>query len=90
MKRKAFDPDALAAVLALPPEALGSLLVTVRGRGAVLIENHRGVERFDEDYLRVRAQRGDFSVRGSRIRIRALGRGVLAVEGDIRAMEWEG
>ena len=90
MKRKSCDPEALAARLELPPEALGALLVTVHGRGAVLIENHRGVEQFSEDYLRVRALRGGFSVRGGRIRIRALGRGILAVEGDIRAMEWEG
>ncbi len=88
MKTKRFVRERLAEKLSLPPEAFGALLVTAAGHG-VLIENHRGVEEFSEDYLRVRAQRGSFAVRGSGIRIRALCRGVLALEGEIVAMEWD-
>lgn len=88
MNTKRFDGERLAEKLSLPPEALGALLVTAVGRG-VLIENHRGIEEFCGEYLRVRGRRGRLAVWGSGIRIRALGRGVLALEGDIRSMEWE-
>ncbi len=74
MRRVRIDSASLAEKLLLPPEALGALRVTAVGKGSVLIENHRGVDQFDEDYLRVRAARGSFAVWGSGIRIRALGR----------------
>ena len=89
MKRRRVDREALAERLALPPEALGALRVTVVGRGGVLIENHRGVDQFGEEYIRVRSVRGNFAVWGSDIRIRALARDVLILEGDLRSMEWE-
>ena len=60
MKRKGLDREALAGKLELPPESLGALRVTAVGRGGVLIENHRGVDAFSEDYIRVRAARGSF------------------------------
>ncbi len=89
MRRVRIDSASLAEKLLLPPEALGALRVTTVGKGSVLIENHRGVDQFDEDYLRVRAARGSFAVWGSGIRIRALGRGVLCLEGEVHSMEWE-
>ena len=89
MKRKKLDREALAGKLELPPESLGALRVTAVGRSGVLIENHRGVDTFGEDYIRVRAARGSFAVRGSGISIRALARGVLILEGEFVTMEWE-
>ncbi len=89
MRRKALDTDALAERLQLPPEALGSLLVTAVGRHRVLIENHRGVAQYSDAFLRLNAAEGAFSVYGDGITIRVLGRHKLAIEGDIRTMEWE-
>ena len=89
MRRKLPDADALAERLELPTEALGSLLVTAVGRRRVLIENHRGVIQYSDVCLLVRAGEGAFAVYGDGIRIRLLGRHKLAIEGDIRSMEWE-
>ena len=88
MRRKKRDIDALAERLELPTEALGSLLVTAIGR-RVLIENHRGIVQYSDVYLCLNAAEGSFAVYGEGIRIHALGRHKLAIEGDIRSMEWE-
>ena len=89
MRRKKPDADALAERLELPEEALGSLLVTAIGRRRVLIENHRGVLQFSDAFLLLKAAGGTFGICGDGIRIRMLGRHRLAIEGDIRSMEWE-
>lgn len=89
VRRKKPDVDALAERLELPAEALGSLLVTAIGRRRVLIENHRGIAQYSDAYLRLDAAEGAFAVFGDGIRISVLGRHKLAVEGDIRSMEWE-
>ncbi len=89
MRAKRWDPDLLAERLELPAEALGSLLVTAVGRRRVLVENHAGIELYCESCLRLRAAEGCLAVYGDGIRIRMLGRRVLAIEGDIRSMEWE-
>lgn len=88
--RKRIDPEALAEKLELPLEALGSLLVTAVGNRRLLIENHRGIELFSEFCLRLRAAEGCFAVYGDGLCIRSLGGRTLAVEGNIRSMEWEG
>ena len=89
MRGRKVDLDALAERLELPAEALGSLLVTAVGRGRMLIENHRGVLQYSELCLRMRGAEGTLAVYGEGIRIRLLGKGKLAIEGDIRSMEWE-
>ena len=82
LHRNRMDPD-------LPPEALGALLVTAVGRRRMLIENHRGIAQYSEVCLRLNAAEGCLSVFGDGIRICVLGRHKLAIEGDIRSMEWE-
>ena len=89
MRRKALNTDLLAEGLDLPEEALGSLLVTAVGRRRVLIENHRGIVRYSDVCLCLNDAGGSFSIYGSDIRIRVLGRHKLAIEGNIGSMEWE-
>ena len=89
LHRNRMDPDTLAERLELPPEALGALLVTAVGRRRMLIENHRGIAQYSEVCLRLNAAEGCLSVFGDGIRICVLGRHKLAIEGDIRSMEWE-
>ena len=90
MFNKRLDPEALAEKLELPREALGALLVTAVGQRRLLIENHRGIALYSDVCLRLRSAEGCFAVCGDGLRIRALGGNVLAIEGDIRSMEWEG
>ena len=90
MLNKRFDPEALAEKLELPREALGALLVTAVGQRRLLIENHRGIVLYSEACLRLKAAGGTFAVYGEGLRIRTLGGRTLAVEGNIRSMEWEG
>lgn len=89
MRRKKIDLDAAAERLELPAEALGALLVTVIGKSRVLVENHRGIEQYSEEYIRLGAQGGAVSVYGSGIRMRILGKNKLALEGKIRSVEWD-
>lgn len=89
MREKKIDLDALAERLELPREALGSLLVTAVGRRRLLVENHRGIVQYSEVCVRLRSEEGEFSVFGDALRIRVLGKQKLALEGDIRSMEWE-
>ncbi len=89
MRRKKIDLDAAAEKLELPGEALGALLVTAIGKSRVLVENHKGIEQYSEEYIRLSSQSGALSVYGSRLRIRILGKSRLALEGRIRSMEWE-
>lgn len=81
--------DAAAERLELPQEAFGALLVTAVGRGHVLIENHRGIEQYGMEYIRLRVKGGSLAVFGSGLRIHTLGKSKLALEGKIRSMEWE-
>lgn len=89
MRLKKADPDLLAERLELPREAAGALLVTAIGNERVLIENHRGILQFGDVCIRLRAREGAFSLCGEKLRIRLLGRHTMAIEGDIRSMEWE-
>ena len=89
MSRKILDADALAERLELPREALGALLVTAVGRTRLLIENHRGVASYSDVCLRIRSAGGCLAVYGEKMTIRSLGGRTLAIEGEIRSMEWE-
>lgn len=89
MRRRKVSLDAAAEGLELPPEAFGALLVTAVGNGRVLIENHRGIEQYSREYIRLRAKSGGIAVFGSGLAIRTLGKSKLALEGKIRSMEWE-
>lgn len=89
LRRKKLDLDSAAEKLTLPGEALGALLVTVIGRRRILIENHLGIEQYSEEYIRLGDRAGALCVFGSRLKIRVLGKSKLALEGEIRSLEWE-
>lgn len=88
-RRKKLDLDSAAERLALPEEALGALLVTVIGRRRILIENHRGIEQYSADFIRLSDRAGALCVYGSGLGIRLLGKSKLALEGEIHSLEWE-
>ena len=87
LKKIAFSD--IAEKLELPAEAVGALLVTVSGRGRILIENCLGVVHFSADAVCVRAKEGRLTVYGKGLKISALGRGKMLLRGDVGSMEWE-
>lgn len=89
VRRKKIDLDAAAEKLELPGEALGALLITVIGKSRVLVENHRGIEQYSKEFIRLAARGGAVSMYGSGIKLRILGKNKLALEGNIRSMEWD-
>ena len=89
LRGKKIDLDAAAEKLELPGEALGALLITVIGKSRVLVENHRGIEQYSKEFIRLAARGGAESIYGSGIKLRILGKNKLALEGNIRSMEWD-
>ena len=89
MRGKKIDLDAAAEKLELPGEALGALLITVIGKSRGLVENHRGIEQYSKEFIRLAARGGAVSIYGSGIKLRILGKNKLALEGNIRSMEWD-
>lgn len=89
MRGKKIDLDAAAEKFELPGEALGALLITVIGKSRVLVENHRGIEQYSKEFIRLAARGGAVSIYGSGIKLRILGKNKLALEGNIRSMEWD-
>ena len=89
LRGKKIDLDAAAEKLELPGEALGALLITVIGKSRVLVENHRGIEQYSKEFIRLAARGGAVSMYGSGIKLRILGKNKLALEGNIRSMEWD-
>ena len=89
MRGKKIDLDAAAEKLELPGEALGALLITVIGKSRVLVENHRGIEQYSKEFIRLAARGGAVSIYGSGIKLRILGKNKLALDGNIRSMEWD-
>jgi len=89
LRGKKIDLDAAAEKLELPGEALGALLITVIGKSRVLVENHRGIEQYSKEFIRLAARGGAVSIYGSGIKLRILGKNKLALEGNIRSMEWD-
>ena len=79
----------LAETLDLPGELLpGSGRVTVSGGRHAVIEGHRGILEYREERLTVALARGRVSLCGSGLRLKALSRDQLYVEGSIDTLEW--
>ncbi|PZN06724.1 MULTISPECIES: YabP/YqfC family sporulation protein [Thermaerobacter] len=76
--------DALAEALELPRDAVRNLpRITLLGPLEVVVENHRGVLRFDAAHLLVAVPGGRLEVTGDRLAIGRIDREELRVQGRI-------
>lgn len=83
-------PQELTERLELPEEALlGATKLTVTGGRRAVVENHRGVLEYGEEWIVVSAGRGKLIINGAGLGIEAMNRRELLVKGRIQSVEWE-
>ncbi len=74
--------------LRLPPDVLrGNPIVTMCGRGKLVIENYKKIVQYDEDIIRVLTGIGTVVVNGCRMHITFYSEDVLKIVGQINGVE---
>ena len=82
--------QALAERLELPAEAVpGSAKLSVVGGRCALIENHRGILAYSPEQIVVSTGRGRICLNGAELRLSAMNRDELLIQGKLQSVEWE-
>lgn len=80
----------LVGTMDLPADAILDLpKITMIGTGEMLIENHKGIEKYTSTEIRVRIKGGHMVVHGRRLAVRFIDRDDLKLEGVITSVEVE-
>ncbi len=80
--------EIMAEVFELPKEVVMDLpRVIMAGNMQVVIENHRGIIRYDENVVRVAVNNGEIRINGEELKIRNLFAEELYIEGKIIGIE---
>ena len=80
----------LAEALSLPADVLAGVpKVTVTGARRVLVENHRGLLRYERDIIEISGGRVMLRVRGENMELVVMRRSDLLIEGEIFSAEFE-
>lgn len=80
----------IAEELDLPKEIFsGEPKVTVYGRSEVVIENHKGIESFRVDEIKVNSNLGIIVILGSNLEIRFIGSETISLTGKLINLSFE-
>lgn len=89
MKRKTKPLQELAAKLDIPGEAMpGGVKLTVVDMHRVLVENHRGIMSYSEEYIVIATARGNIALRGNGMKLDAMHSGDILITGRIASVEF--
>ena len=90
MRKKRKHLRALLRAAELPQDLDPHLLAVhwIGGRD-LLIEQHRGILRFDNDEIRFASEQGVFAVHGVRLEMEQLTASRALISGDVRAVSFE-
>ena len=89
MKKWKELPYDLAVQLSLPTElSAWTGRLTVTGGKTALIEDHRGIIEYSDTRIVVSAGRGKIIISGTGLKLTAMNRGELLVNGRIQSAEW--
>lgn len=81
----------LADGLELPKDiACGSVIVTVTGRRALVLENYRGIVSFDEQCIQIQTKDGRVSVSGRHLKVDYYTNEEMKLSGLISRISYEG
>lgn len=82
----------IAEELDLPKEIFsGEPKVTVYGKNEIVIENHKGIESFKSDEIKVNSNIGVITILGLNLEIRFIGTETIALTGKLINLSfWEG
>lgn len=88
MKEWTDTVERAAVKLALPADSMAALpRVTLTGRRQLLVEQHRGLARYEPDCVEVELGAFRLRVRGGELRLAAMDRDAVLFTGAISALE---
>ena len=88
MKHWTDTVERAAEKLALPADSMAALpRVTLTGRRQLLVEEHKGLSRYEEDCVELKLGAFRLRVSGSELRLAAMDRGAVLLTGSISALE---
>ena len=64
--------------------------ITITGTEELTIENHKGIVAFSEYEIKILSQKGIIKVQGNNFEIFYMGSNSLTINGEIRAISYEG
>ena len=80
----------MVETLELPKDLLyGASIVTITGRGEVLIENYKGILEYTEDHIKIQAKNMKLTVSGKQLSIAYYTNEDMKVTGFIKSIEYE-
>lgn len=89
MRRRTKPLQELADRLNIPGEAMpGGVYLTVVDMHRVLVENHRGIMSYSEDYIAIATARGNIVLRGAGMKLEAMHSGDILIKGTIASVEF--
>ena len=79
----------ISEVLEIPLETVGSCpLITIAGNEKIVIENSKGIAKYDRQVLRINTSLGIAEITGSDIVIKTLGPSCIIAEGTIEGFRF--
>ena len=76
--------------LDIPEEALLNVpKLTVMGKDSMLIENHKGIFEYDDDFIRLNTTEGMLKVSGANLMLKEISENRIYISGQIKAAEYE-
>ena len=73
----------------IPSEAMGSVTVfTAVGREKIIIENPKGIAKYETDVLRINTSEGIAEIEGENMEIKELAEGCVVAEGKITSIKF--
>ena len=87
MKKSSSLWERMALAADLPDEPIPGLpLVEIAGNGRVLIENHKGVNEYGRNMIRIKVKYGSVCVCGQNLELARMNKGQLIISGIIESV----
>ncbi|MGM9979234.1 MAG: sporulation protein YqfC [Clostridium sp.] len=92
MKNKLFrGKEFIAEKLDMSIDAMIDIpKIIITGKEEITIENHKGIVAFSEDEIKVSSKKGIIKIQGNNFEIFYMGSNSLTINGEIRAISYEG
>lgn len=88
MKKSSSLWEKMALAADLPDEPIPGLpLVEIAGNGRVLIENHKGVNEYGRNMIRIKVKYGSVCVCGQNLELARMNKGQLIISGIIESVQ---